>query len=214
MKAHPDQPWGNTFYSQHGEDIFIWNLCQVIGVKKPTYLDIGAHHPFNISNTAFFYERGCRGCNVEVNPLLIEEFKEHRKDDINLNLGITPKAGQSLFYKYDDKSGLNTFSSEQALAFKLTESMEITTITLKMLVDEYLNGEFPFLLFTDLEGLDCDVILSHRMEGSHPTIICSEVRQHKEAEFNLLMDKRGFHKICRIDENVIYYHSSVSRYFA
>ncbi|MGB5027475.1 MAG: hypothetical protein WBO38_03165, partial [Chitinophagaceae bacterium] len=38
-------------YSQSGEDIIVSYLFERMGIKKPTYLDIGANHPIALSNT-------------------------------------------------------------------------------------------------------------------------------------------------------------------
>jgi hypothetical protein len=38
-------------------DVIVKFIFDCIGISKPTYLDVGAHHPY-ISNTALFYESG------------------------------------------------------------------------------------------------------------------------------------------------------------
>ena len=55
-------------------------------VHNPTYIDIGAYHPYYLSNTAHFYQAGCRGINIEPNPLLFRAFGKHRPHDINLTI--------------------------------------------------------------------------------------------------------------------------------
>ncbi len=88
---------GTLSYSQCGEDLIVQYIFSLRGVLKPTYLDIGAHHPFALSNTAIFYMKGCRGVNVEANPDLFRFFKRHRLRDINLNLGIGPEQATRIF---------------------------------------------------------------------------------------------------------------------
>lgn len=76
-------------YAQHGEDVLIFDFFKTwLKIKNPTYIDIGAHHPYEISNTAIFYENGCRGVNIEANPILFENFKHERPNDINICCGI------------------------------------------------------------------------------------------------------------------------------
>jgi len=77
------------------------------GISKPTYIDIGANHPFYLSNTALFYEKGCRGINIEANPDLIKEFKLRRPADININVGVGEKEDAMDFFVMED----NTLSS-------------------------------------------------------------------------------------------------------
>ena len=62
-------------YAQNGEDLIIdFAFREVFKINQPSYLDIGAHHPFCFSNTQLFYERGSQGINVEANPFLHKFF--------------------------------------------------------------------------------------------------------------------------------------------
>ena len=105
--------FGNVTYSQHGEDLFLLNIFHLLGIEKPSYLDIGCHHPTIDSNTALLYQRGSRGINIDANPLLIPQFDEQRPEDINLNIGIGANPGKATFYQVDDRSGLNSFSLKE-----------------------------------------------------------------------------------------------------
>jgi hypothetical protein len=79
-------------YSQCGEDMIVEYIFRLRAVERPSYIDIGANHPFALSNTARFYERGCRGVNIDPNPAAMLLFDEHRNGDVNLNVGISDKA--------------------------------------------------------------------------------------------------------------------------
>ncbi len=47
---------GQHSYSQCGEDLIVGFLLDSMGGPRArTYLDLGANHPFQLSNTAFFY---------------------------------------------------------------------------------------------------------------------------------------------------------------
>jgi hypothetical protein len=87
MTGLPQHLHKNGSYSQDGEDMvlkvfFYENKRKYEGF----YIDVGAHHPFRFSNTAFFYQKGWRGINIEPTPDLIKKFKRYRKRDINLNV--------------------------------------------------------------------------------------------------------------------------------
>lgn len=91
-------------YAQHGEDTLIFNmLTKVLKISKPSYIDIGAHHPYEISNTAIFYEHGCRGVNIEANPVLFKRFPVERPEDINICCGLgSENAGGGVYaFLYD-----------------------------------------------------------------------------------------------------------------
>ena len=100
-------------YSQIGEDLLVRYIFDVKGIKNISYLDIGAHDPFYLSNTALFYETGSIGINVEANPVLFNKFEVSRKKDINLNIGICEKEGDLDFYVFRE-TALSTFNSLEA----------------------------------------------------------------------------------------------------
>jgi hypothetical protein len=67
-------------YSQCGEDIIINFILTCLKIDKPTYMDIGAHHPFRFSNTALFYEAGCHGINIEPDPTYLNCSKNTARE--------------------------------------------------------------------------------------------------------------------------------------
>ena len=82
----------NSFYSQFGEDRIIslaLGILQSKGIiSEISYLDIGGNRAKEISNTYYFYLRGCKGCVIEPNPRLASKFKEVRPQDNVLNIYI------------------------------------------------------------------------------------------------------------------------------
>ena len=181
FSGHADQAFGHLSYSQHGEDLIIANVFHIIGDSEPSFLDIGAHHPLNISNTALLYERGSRGINVEANPNLIDAFLERRPRDVTVNIGVGAQRGNREFYLIDKWSGRNTFDKETAEKFvqenpefEIKETIEIEIITINDLVDRYSNGIFPDFMNLDVEGLECDILASADFTRSRPKVICAE----------------------------------------
>jgi len=71
----------NTCYSQCGEDIIVGHLFGILKINNPSYVDIGCHHPYHLSNTAHFYESGFRGVCIEPDPALFTEIKKVRSQD-------------------------------------------------------------------------------------------------------------------------------------
>ena len=59
LKRLPQDNYAKKSFSQCGEDLIVDYVFKARGVGRPSYLDIGAHHPYWLSNTALFYERGC-----------------------------------------------------------------------------------------------------------------------------------------------------------
>lgn len=207
--GHPDQRWGPTSYAQHADDFMLINLFSLIGIEKPSYLDVGAHHPETISNTKLLYDRGSRGVNVEANPNLIAEFNRLRPEDKNLNVGVGVVVGKRTFYMYDDSSGRNTFCFSEMLGLKgLLEvqcEMVLEMVTLDSILKAHCGGRWPDLLCMDIEGLDFEVLDSADFGvDNRPKIICVEVRRQDTYKFRDMMIWRDYFLYCRMGENLFF----------
>lgn len=60
MNLFSKYKYSQKSYSQCGEDIIINFLLRRLGLDSSSifYIDIGAHHPYYLSNTAFFMKKG------------------------------------------------------------------------------------------------------------------------------------------------------------
>lgn len=203
---HQGQKWGPLTYAQHFDDGMILNLFSLMGYENPSYLDLGANHPFIISNTALLYERGSRGVNVEANPLLMEEFKKHRPLDKNINVGVALEEGMKKFYMFSDDSGLNTFCEKEmkGLSCKVQKEIDLPVTTINKIMEKYCHGIWPDLLLTDIEGLDYDVLKSADFSQSSPKVIVSETRRHSSEPVKKLLHERGYFCYCRMSENLFF----------
>ncbi len=204
-RGHMDQWFGPHTYSCCGQDLLVTQLFWLMGNKKPSYLDIGAHHPFNISNTALLYSRGSRGVNVEANPKLMEEFHLHRPEDKNVNIGVSPNGGPLTFYQWDDRSGRNTFSKEASEEMDvLTNTTELETDTLNHIVDQHCDGQFPDFLSMDIEGMDFPVLEGADFSKSSPKVVCVESSPKDVTKFVSMMGQKGFIPVCRLSVDIIF----------
>jgi FkbM family methyltransferase len=173
-------------FSQSGEDLIIDFIFTQIGVTKPSYLDIGAHHPFYLSNTALFYQKGCKGINIEPDSELFKRFPIYRKNDVNLNCGIGNKAAEMCLYVMNEPA-LNTFSEEEAdrlvkeHQFKIVNKITTPIQTVLSIVQQYNNGIYPDLLSIDVEGFDEAIIKSINYSQSPPTVICLETITYSDS---------------------------------
>ena len=167
-------------YSQCGEDLIIDFIFQQLAIDKPSYIDIGAHHPRFINNTYLFYKKGARGISIEPDPSLIAEFNSLRKEDINLNIGIGDKNGEADFYIMNEPT-LNTFVREEAErtsdekgGYHIKEVKKIMISPLADVINKYCNGKFPDLLSIDVEGLDEQILKSIDYNSAVPKVMCVE----------------------------------------
>ncbi|MBI3382849.1 MAG: FkbM family methyltransferase [Aquabacterium sp.] len=179
-------------YAQCGEDLIIDFVLNAIGIQFPSYLDLGAHHPSYLNNTYIFYQRGCRGINVEANPNLMPDFFQKRKRDVNLNIGITDTPGnEALDFYIMTAPTMSTFSEAEARrleresSIRISQVIKIPTVTLVDLVHQHAGDTFPDILTCDLEGLDEMVIESLKAfkQPQLPKIICLETATFREHGF-------------------------------
>ena len=166
-------------FSQCGEDLIIKHIFQALNIENPSYIDIGAHHPFYMNNTALFSLNGSVGINIEPDPSLFQNFPIHRSNDINLNIGVAEKDGEEDFYIISVPT-LNTFSKETAEGYAkegnyhIVEKKIIATKTIQNIIKQYANNVFPDFLSLDAEGVDEIILHSIDFDENCPTVICIE----------------------------------------
>ena len=170
---------GALSFSQKSEDYIIRGMFDCLDIETPSYIDIGAHHPYFLSNTALFYARGSRGINIEPNPILFDVINLYRKKDINLMMGIGPSSGVMPFYVMN-ANALSTFSKQEAefickeYGFQIADVIDVKVETLSKIINEYCGGVFPDFMSLDTEGLDEMILESLKDCPSLPKIICTE----------------------------------------
>lgn len=172
----------NDCYSQHGEDLIINSCLRDLGIHKPSYIDVGAHHPFRLNNTYFFYLKGCKGINVEPDPHLFGLFEKQRPDDINVNVGVFKERSKMPFYVMHPNT-LSTFSASEMENYKkigheLRETIQVDVETINDIIGKYNDGIFPDFLSLDIEGIDLEVLKTMNYEYNYPKVICVETTMY------------------------------------
>lgn len=177
---------GRMSYAQCGEDLILdYILRTYLGVRTPSYLDIGAHHPTHLSNTYLFYQQGCSGVCVEPDPLLFAEIQRARPRDVCLNAGVGfSRATAAEFYVMSARA-LNTFSREEAERYQSYGTYKIEdVISVPLLpVNEVLERHFdarPDLVSIDVEGLDFEILKSFDFSRFRPAVFCVETLTYVE----------------------------------
>jgi FkbM family methyltransferase len=176
---------GKLSYAQQGEDIVLWQILRgALGIERPTYLDIGAHHPVFNNNTFYFYERGARGVLVEPNPALHGVLEQIRPGDalVRAGIGVTAQTEAEFFVIGGSEDGqLNTFSREQAETlvkrsngrYSIAQVLKIPLLNINDLMRKHWNGP-PNLLSIDTEGFDLPILRSLDFKRLRPDVICAE----------------------------------------
>jgi FkbM family methyltransferase len=173
-------------YSQCGEDLIIRFIFEMLKKDTISYLDIGAHHPTYINNTALFYKTGSTGVSIEPDPFLFETIQTERSKDVNLNIGIGggQASSEADFYVLSEKT-LNTFSKEEAercVSYgnkKIEKIVKLPLVPINEIMTTYFNPA-PDFISLDVEGYDIVILKSFDFEKFRPTVWCIETLTYTE----------------------------------
>jgi FkbM family methyltransferase len=165
-------------YSQEGEDRILKRVFE--GKNNGFYVDVGAHHPKRFSNTYLFYQMGWRGINIEPNPDAISLFKKYRPGDINLQLGISDKDDQLIYYIFND-SALNTFSMQHAYMiesksiFYIVDRKLVNVSCLSFILASHISyNKIIDFMNIDAEGLEINILKSNDWSRFRPHLLLVE----------------------------------------
>lgn len=170
-------------YAQCGEDRILAFIFHVLRIDRPSYLDIGAHHPYMLNNTYIFYKQGSRGISIEPDPSLFSAISKARPKDINLQIGINTQKGELPFYLMDVPT-LNTFSESEARKYceesqhRIVQTIKVQVDTVSNVINTYHAGIFPDLLTIDAEGMDEIILDSIEFSRAKPLVICAETLEY------------------------------------
>lgn len=166
---HSIQPVKRS-YSQHGEDVVIAEFLSQYDLQGSVYVDIGANHPSDISNSYLLYRKGLRGIIVEPNPELVGLFKKFRPGDIALAIGCSNENTILPFHvsktpvlsSFADTRDNNTYKTQYLPVIRLDDAIR------------HLKFTFVNLLSIDVEGLNYEVLEGARETLGKSLLICLE----------------------------------------
>jgi len=208
-------PYLNVFFGQYCEDVVLSDmLIDGIIPKKGFYVDMGAFHPLEKSNTALLNIFGWQGMNIDANPDVISLFKQVRPDDINLCCGIAAEEGVMKYHTFH-QNGVNTFSAEHAATVQKKGAVlkEIIEIPCRE-VNEILQTELPpnqhiDVLNIDLEGMDTTILYALDWSVYLPSILLfeitvSDIETHFHSDVHRFIKEKGYTLISALGLTVIY----------
>lgn len=175
-------------YSQSGEDTIIAYIFKYLGIdiSKIKYLDLGANHAKELSNTNYFYENGAQGVLVEANPSLIPELHFYRHNDIILNNLVSTSGNEEIDFYVLSGDGLSTPDKEQAEetcrinpAINIEKVVKVTSITVNDIFKKYFGGIAPDFISIDIEGYDLEILKSIDLDNYRPLVIVVETIEYR-----------------------------------
>jgi hypothetical protein len=165
-------------YSMNGEDIFVNNYFKK---KIGFYVDVGAYHPLELSNTYLLYKRGWNGINIDINSFSIDYFDCLRPEDVNINIAVSNKNAIKTIYYQKNKSPLNTLKFQQAKKIFLGnfKKKKIKAEILTTIIDKTkFKGKKINFLNIDAEGNDFEILKNLNFIKYKPKLICIELIDH------------------------------------
>ena len=188
-------------YEAEKEDLILYHALK--NIKKGFYIDVGACSSIDGSVTKALYDMGWCGINIEPQQFYYTDLQKNRPRDINLNVGVSNTGKELALY---GQGALATFSER---IVKYHQEMEgsgnevsllgkVATQSLREICEHYLpheNGSPITVHFCkiDVEGFECQVLLSHDFQNYRPwvfvveaTLPNSDIPSYDEWEYILL----------------------------
>lgn len=181
-------------YSQFGEDLYLDALFR--GQDRGVYVDVGAFHPRQFSNTQLLHERGWRGLNVDATPGSMRLFDALRPGDVNVEAAVSDEPGTLVLHSWGLHAE-NTLSPEQVPAAEHAlgpphERIELEARTLTEILDASpLRDAEIDLLTVDAEGHDLPVLRSLDWTRYRPRVVVIEAFR-ADVESLLASPRYGF----------------------
>ena len=168
-------------YSVFGEDLVIYNFFKK---KNGFYVDIGAYHPLEGSNTYLLYKnKNWSGINIDINHFSIKLFNIARKNDYNLNIGISNSKKILKVYFRKNINMLNTLNKKMAkIHFKngfYQKKIQVDKLDNILNNSKFKNRRIDFLNI-DVEGEELNVLKSLDFKRYKPKLICIEIHNQEK----------------------------------
>lgn len=185
-------------FSQYGEDTII---RKTFSKNEGFYIDVGAHHPFRQSNTAYLWCLGWNGVNVDANAESIKLFRRIRPKDVNIWSAVvseeTAKNNKTVDLYSSKKLDLSaTISPNLADERSASKVHSVPCTYLKKIIEDYSpkDGRGIDFLNIDIEGLDETAVEDIALWPTLPKMIATETYANsipetiKTRTFKLLSD--------------------------
>jgi FkbM family methyltransferase len=196
-------------YAQHGEDLKALELLRGFDLSGGRYVDVGANHPHDISNTCLLYRHGMRGIVIEPNPELAALFSRFRPRDIALAVGCSEEPGVATF-SISKTPVLSSLHAENA--GPIWKTIHVPLLPLDAIVRSFEPAWIPFLS-VDVEGHAAAVLRGAGQTLARTYVACVEANGvTEEAAVKDLLEKANFEIVERVGCNMFAVNRAVDSF--
>jgi len=187
-------------YSLFGEDLVVRSYFAAnFDNSVARFIDAGAFHPFEQSNTMLLSQLGWRGINIDCDPVKIARFEKLRPQDVNICAAVGEAIRDMIHLQYPmgftdriaepGEENLLSFCDEKPL--KATP-IKVRTLT-QIIEQSAFRGQHFHYLNVDCEGQDLSVLKGLDFSRYSPDLITVEAHAKTEqAELTAFLESRGY----------------------
>lgn len=167
----------NTF-SLEGTDMILKSILR--DVKCGRYIDVGANHPLNISNTFLFYSLGWRGVAIDGHDKFKSLWEKCRPEDVFLDLIVSDMRKEVVFSLFPDDT-MGSIDQETRRRYQarfdgiqMHQRVAMATTIYDIFI-EHVNDEVH-LLSIDIEGEELNALKGANLSVFRPGVISAEIK--------------------------------------
>lgn len=186
--------WCCSMYSQLGQDG--WVLQQFPKDHQGYFVEIGAHHPTDLSNTKLLEEHGWSG--IAFDPFPVGDWRCRPRTTL-LTETIAGVAGQVKFQKAGALGGIEGYQAQHLKdqfpeAFQDAETVELHAITPERALQKYKVPLQIDYLSLDTEGTELKILKAFPFERYEVRCITVEhnFEEPKRTDMRNLLESKGF----------------------
>jgi FkbM family methyltransferase len=174
-------------YAQCAEDLIVESLLAArlaLTGREPSslfYVEIGANHPVQTSNTYLFYRKyGAAGVLVEANEELIPALRTVRPRDVVVHSAVSARSDPTLSFGKCELHELSSLALDHIESFGTGAGVDRTLVPnlhINDLLERYVPKPVDFLSI-DVEGVDLEILEAIDLSRFRPAVIQCEPSEH------------------------------------
>ena len=192
------EPHAIISYAAEGTDRIIESLLD--HPRRGFYVDVGANHPVNASNTFEFYRRGWRGLTIDGSAKMVAAQRAVRPLDTAVQAVVSDGERDAVFTEFES-SDVSSMVPANVKAWhgrtRIVAEHRVRTRTLASICQEHaVPARFEFLS-VDVEGHDLEVLRSHDFDAYRPRLVVVEVLGDAEQSVTAYLASQGYTRFGR-----------------